>query len=131
MSDPDSEEKKDDRALASMDMVLGSPNQVESMNTSLWLGDTGASNHMTNNSDGMVNQVEINTGIVFGNGQRLKAVFIGDKRGMVVQNDDTRIPILSQNADYVHQLYCNLFSITAAFNEGCKSDVFILKENKQ
>ena len=34
---PDGEEKKDDRAMASMDMdlALGSPNQVEAMDASL------------------------------------------------------------------------------------------------
>ena len=52
--DPDGEEKKDERAMASMDMAsmdmdmaLGSPNQVEAMDANLWLGDTGASSHMT------------------------------------------------------------------------------------
>ena len=47
--DPDGKEKKDDRAMTSMDMdmALGSPNQVEAMDANLWLGDTGASSHMT------------------------------------------------------------------------------------
>ncbi len=118
--DPDGEEKKDDNALASMDMALGSTNQAESMYASLWLGDTGASHHMINNSDGMVNQVKINTGIVFGNGQQLKTEFIGDKSGMVVQKDGTRNPTLLKNVKYVPQLYCNLFSITASLNKGYK-----------
>ena len=73
--DPEGEEKKDDRALASMDMALGSPIQLECMDTSLWLGDTGALSHVTSNPEGIVNQVKINTGIVFGNGQILKAEF--------------------------------------------------------
>ena len=122
--DPDGEEKKDDRAMTSMDMdlALGSPNQVEAMDASLWLGETGASSHMTNSSEGMVNQVKINTGKVFRNGQRLKAESIGDKRGLVVRKDGTRIPILLKNVKYVPQLYCNLLSITAALNEGYKLD---------
>ena len=122
--DPDGEEKKDDKAMASMymDMDLGSHNQVEPMDASLWLGDTGASSHMTNSSEGMVNQVKINTEIVFGNGQQLKAESIGDKRGLLVQKDGTRTPILLKNVKYVPQLYCNLLSITAALNEGYKLD---------
>ena len=69
--DLDGGEKKDDKAMASMDMDmgLGSHNQVAAMDANLWLGNTGASSHMTNSSEGMVNQVKINTGIVFGNGQ--------------------------------------------------------------
>ena len=86
------------------------------------MGDTGASSHMTNSSEEMVNQVKINTGKVFRNGQRLKAESIGDKRGLVVRKDGTRIPILLKNVKYVPQLYCNLLSITAALNEGYKLD---------
>ncbi len=114
--DLEGEEKKDDRALASIDISLGSPNQVESMDKRLWLGDTEASSDMTNNSEGMVNQVKINTEIVFWNGQRLKEEFIGDKRGMVVQKDGTQVPILLKIVKYVLQSYCNLFSITAVLN---------------
>ena len=88
------------------------------MDTSLWLGDTGASCHMTNSPDGMFNQVKTNSGIVFGNGQRLKADFIGDKKGTVIQKNGARVPILMKNVKYVPQLYCNLFSITAALREG-------------
>ena len=69
-------------------MVLGSPKEVETMDTSLWLGDsTGASCHMPNSLEGTINQVKVGTGIVFGNGQRLKAeCIIGDKRGLVVSD---------------------------------------------
>ena len=62
----------------------------------------------------MFNQKKIDSGIVFGNGQRLKAECIGDKRGLVVQKDGSKAPILMRNVKYVPQLYCNLFSITAA-----------------
>jgi len=77
-----------------MDMALGNPTEIEAMDSNLWLGDTGASCHMTNSMDGMFNTKEVNTGIVFGNGQRLKAVYIGDKRGVVMQNNGARVPIL-------------------------------------
>ena len=118
----DWEEKKDDHAHASMEMelALGSPKEIENLDTSLWLGDTGASCHMTNNLDGMFNRTKIDSGIVFGNGQRLKAECIGDKRGLVVQKDRSKSPILMKNVKCVPQLYCNLFSITAALGEGCK-----------
>ena len=116
------EEKKDDHAHASMEMelALGNPKEIENMDTSLWLGDTGASCHMTNNLEGMFNRTKVDSGIVFGNGQRLKAEYIGDKRGLVVQKDGSKAPILMRNVKYVPQLYCNLFSITAALGEGCK-----------
>ena len=89
----DGEEKKDDEAHASMemDLALSNPTEVESWDNELWLGDTGASCHMTNTLQGMKNLTKINTGIVFGNGQRLKATYIGDKTGSVIQKDGTRV----------------------------------------
>ena len=67
----------------------------------------------------MFNKQKMDTEIVFGNGQRLKAVYIGDKKGIVMQKNGARVPILMKNAKYVPQLYCNLFSISAALKEGC------------
>ena len=54
-------------------MALGNPTEIEAMDSDLWLGDTGTSCHMTNSIDGMFNKQKVDTGIVFGNGQRLKA----------------------------------------------------------
>ena len=75
---------------------------------------------MTDNKEGLFNQVKINSKIVFGNGQRLSAECIGEKRGVVVHKNGTKVPILMKNVKYVPLMYCNLFSITAALKEGCK-----------
>ena len=101
-------------------MALGSPNEIDKMDTSLWLGDTGALCHMTNSPEGMLNQVKTNSGIVFGSEQRLKIESIGDKKGTVIQKNKARVPDRMKNMKYVPQLYCNLFSITAALKEGNK-----------
>ena len=61
----------------------------------------------------------MDTGIVFGNGQRLKAVYIGNKKGIVTKKNGAMILILMENVKYVPRLYCNLFSISAALKEGC------------
>ena len=57
------EENKDNEAHASMemDLALGNPTEVESWDNELWLGDTGASCHMTNTLEGMKNLIKINT----------------------------------------------------------------------
>ena len=107
-------------AVIEDEMALGSPSEIDKMDTSLWLGDTGSSCHMINNPEGMINQVKTSSGIVFGNGQRLKAEFIGDKKGTVIQKNGARVPILMKNVKYVPQLYCNFFIITAALKEGSK-----------
>ena len=92
-------------------MALGNPIEIEAIDSDLWLGDMGASCHMTNSIDGMFNKQKVDTGIVFGNGQRLKAVYIGDKKGIVIQKNGARVPILMKNVKYVPQLYCNLFAV--------------------
>ena len=74
---------------------------------------------MTNTLEGMKILTKINTGIVFGNGQRLKATYIGKKAGRVIQKNGKTVPILMKNVNYVPDLYCNLFSISAALKEGC------------
>ena len=102
------------------EMALGSPSEIDKMDSILWLGDTGAPCHMTNSPEDMLNQVKTSSGIVFGNGQRLKAEFIADKKGTVIQKNEARVPILMKNVKYVSQLYCNLFSITAALKECSK-----------
>ena len=61
------------------------------------------------------------TRIVLGNGQRLKDVCIGNKRRIMIQENGARVPILMKNVKYVPQLYCILFSISAALKEGCKA----------
>ena len=101
-----------------MDLALGNPTEVESWDNEMWLGDAGASCHTTNTLDGMKNLTKINTGIVFGNGQRLKVTYIGEKAGSVIQKDGTRVPILMKNVKFVPDLYCNLFSISAVLREG-------------
>ena len=87
-----------------MKWLWGGPSEIDKMDTSLWLGDTGASCHITNSHEGMFNQVKTNSGIVFGNGQRLKAKFIGDKKGTVIQENGARVPILVKNSRYMERV---------------------------
>ena len=41
------------------------------------------------------------------------------KVGRVIQKNGKIVPILMKNVKYVSDLYCNLFSISAALKEGC------------
>jgi hypothetical protein len=54
-------------------------------NKDLWIADTGASCHMTCNDDGMFNCVNINKTIKVGDGNFIKAIFMGNKRVSVLQ----------------------------------------------
>ena len=80
-----------------MDLVLSNPTEVESWDSKLWLGDTGSSCHMTNTLEGIKNITKINICIMFGNGQRLKATYIGEKVGSLTQRHGNIVPILMKN----------------------------------
>ena len=45
-------------AVIEDEMAFRSPSEIDKMDTSLWMGDTGASCHMTNNPEGIFNQVK-------------------------------------------------------------------------
>ena len=93
--------------------------EVESQ---VWIGDTGASCHMTNSMEGLTNLRSIDSKIIFGNGEQLKATHVGNKKGYVCQIDGTEKPITLQKVKFVPKLACNLFSISAALQNGCKME---------
>ena len=67
----------------------------------------------------MKNLTKTNTGIIFGNDQRLKASYTGERMGSVVQKDGKRVLITMKNVRYVAELYYNMFSISALLKEEC------------
>ena len=101
------------------DVALGSTRRKVETNDDLWLGDTGASCHMTYTARGMRNLIPMTSSVIFGNGQRLKSTHIGEKHGVVIQKDGTKTRIKMKNVKVVPDLFCNLFSISAALKEGC------------
>ena len=56
-----------------------------------WLGDSGASCHLSKSDKGMFNIKKINSGIKLGNGKSLIATKIGDMERSIVQKDGKRI----------------------------------------
>ncbi len=101
------------------DLAFGSGQHTSGYDGSMWLGDTGASCHMTNSTDGLVNLVPNKSWIVFGNGQRLESTHIGELVGTVEQKDGEKKQIKMKNVKLVPDLYVNLFSLSAALKEGC------------
>ena len=73
---------------------------------------------MTNSTKGLINLKAINSNIVFGNGDHLKATYVGNKKGCVHQKNGIQIPILLKKVKYVPKLACNLFSISTALQNG-------------
>jgi hypothetical protein len=59
----------------------------------LWLGDSGASCHMTNSDEGMYNCRDIKSPIKIGDGRTLYATKIGMKKLVVIQKDGSTLII--------------------------------------
>ena len=59
----------------------------------IWIADSGASSHMTNDVSGLINQRKINSKVKIGSREYIEAQVIGDLRGTVKQLDGTKTPI--------------------------------------
>jgi len=90
----------------------------DAMNENIWLGDTGASSHMTMSMIGMQKIRKSNATVTVGNGERMKVHSIGDFVGQVEQKDGTKKAITLKNVKYVPDLNCNLLSLTQAIDNG-------------
>ena len=117
-------------------MAFGSTQSEVGIIQNVWIGDTGASSHMTNSKEGLRNMRPIKSSIIFGNGQRLQNMYVGDKYGTAVRKDGMRTWIVIKDVKYVPELFCNLFSIPMALRnrytlEGSRDKLIIRKDKKK
>jgi hypothetical protein len=88
-------------------------------NNNMWIGDSGASCHMTCSLDRMVNVREIDLPVQVGTGEAIECTKIGDKRLCAIQEDGTIRDVVLKDCKFVPGLFTNLFSITKALEGGC------------
>jgi len=84
----------------------------------LWLGDSGASCHMTAFDSGLFDWEPIRSPIRIGNGKTLTATKIGKIKLTVMQVDGTTLDVVLSDCKYVPGLCVNLFSLTKAMQNG-------------
>ena len=63
------------------------------INKDLWLGDSGASSHMTNSLVGMTDLKDIGGSVRFGNNQSLEVKKIGKKLGKIVLKNGKKVSV--------------------------------------
>jgi hypothetical protein len=85
---------------------------------SIWIGDTGASCHMTNSLEGLTSMTETKQTVTMGDGKTISTAQIGKWTGFAIQRDGSTKPISLNNVAYVPSLCTNLFSITQAMKQG-------------
>ena len=130
------DQRCDEVTVTNDTMAFGSTQDEVGINKEIWIGDTGASSHMTHSRDGMTNMRPTKSWIIFGNGQRLQSTHVGDKHGVAVQKEGKHCSISIKNVKYVLDLFCNLFSIPTALKNGCtlegsKNKLVIKKGSKE
>jgi hypothetical protein len=83
-----------------------------------YLADSGASSHMGPGDAGMFDLEDKHATIRVGNGKQLETAKIGKRKGTVIQSDGSEVQIIMKQYKQVPDLWCNLFSLTAALNDG-------------
>jgi hypothetical protein len=85
----------------------------------IYIGDSGASCHMVHSDEGMGDVKSIKEKITIGNGQYIKALKIGKKKGVIKLDDGTILNVVLNTVKYVPDLApYNLFSNTQAISSG-------------
>jgi hypothetical protein len=85
-----------------------------------WIGDTGATAHMTNSLCGFTNIRHDQSEIKFGNGNYVSSPLIGDKHLIVMKENGKECEITLCDCKYVPSLFTNLLSLTKALSSGWK-----------
>jgi hypothetical protein len=86
----------------------------------IWIGDTGATNHMTSDLKGMFEIRKVESNIQVGDGNEIKTTAVGKYRGKIIQRDGTEMAVVLEDVYYVPGIMCNLFAITATLSKGWK-----------
>ena len=86
-----------------------------------WIGDSGASHHMTNSNIWMFNMRKAtDESVQIGDGTKLDVKYVGDVIGHVIQDDGSTFLATIRNVSYMPDIICNLYSTTTAIANGMK-----------
>ena len=102
----------DDTGKSEKERITQNAGNTKSASTAsnIWIGDSGASCHMTCSEEGQYDCKVIRSQVKIGNGHMLNATKIGKKKVTVVQRDGSTLDLVLQNCKLVPQLFTNLFS---------------------
>ena len=84
----------------------------------MWVGETGASSHITNSLDGIFDLGPSNGHVKVGDGQFIPIEKIGKFQGNMIQKNGRKENIILTNVFYISGIYCNIFSLTRAMSDG-------------
>ena len=102
---------ENDQALVSNEMTLSS------IGNDIFIGDSAATSHMTNNTTGVYDLIPIRFSVMIGNGENISYTHKG-KLDVICKHKDGSMTQQTWEAKIVPQLKYDLFSFTKAMKEG-------------
>ena len=86
----------------------------------MWIGDSGATVHITNDDTGMFNIKKCDFDITVGNQETTKCTKMGDINLKLKNSTGTTVTVTLSNVRYVPTFIGNLFSIPTAMSNGAE-----------
>ena len=105
------ENDENDKALVTKEMTLSN------IGNDIFIGDSAATSHMTDNKTGVYNLTPIRGSVVIGNGESISCTHKG-KLDVICKHRDGSMVRETWDVKIVTQLYHDLFSFTKAMKEG-------------
>ena len=106
-----SKNDENDQALVSNEMTLSS------IGSDIFIGDSAATSHMTNNKTGVYDLIPIRGSVMIGNGESISCTHKG-KLDVICKHKDGSMTKQTWEVKIVPQLNHDLFSFTKAMKEG-------------
>ena len=104
-------------AKKSEETVLINMSETNKFTKNTWIGDTGATSHMTNSSEGLQEVTTINEQIKMGNAKYMTATKRGKLPCTIKQSNGKHQDCIIE-VKVVPEMWCNLFLITLAMKKG-------------
>ena len=95
-------------------------NIYETFDDDIWIGDSAAASHLTNNKHNLMNLRTINESIKMGNGDVSEVIAMGDLYGTILTKNGKEKKITLKDVKYAPGLMCNLISLTKCLKQGLK-----------
>jgi len=89
-------------------------------NDDIWIGDTGATSHMTNNLEGLFDVEDIDQCIIMGDGKKLQATKRGKLSVSTIDINGKEVGFVMSEVKFVEGLWRKLFSISTVLRKGAK-----------
>ena len=116
LAEPDEDDDENQREVAG---VVAPKTLSDIIHSDYWVGDTGATTHLTNDATGMIDLVSSKQKMMMGNGSETKGAKEGTVKGSLCdKNGSTLAPITLSGVTYSKDAKLNLLSLTQLMKKG-------------